>query len=47
MELTLTYLLDGESGTITVTGSDYENAKAEARQLLPAEATPISYRVHR
>lgn len=47
MDLTLTYQLDGETGAITVTSPDYETAKTQAHQLLPANATPLNYRVHR
>lgn len=47
MEVIITYEQDGQDGTASVHGPDYEAARDEAYKLVPEDAQRLSIRVDR
>lgn len=47
MEVIVTYEQDGQTGTVSVHGTNYETARDEAYKLVPEGAQRLSIRVDR
>lgn len=47
MEVIVTYEQDGQTGTVSVHGTDYETARDEAFGMVPEGAQRLSIRVDR